>query len=149
LACRTGPYFETLLSTRRHHLEKEIQKIREAPTGIAAMDEMVAMQARMNPGIWAIARAFDAVRRTDEAAEQGWQDRLKNRYQGGVQIVARLYQDGKLKPGISQEEADLLWNITSLRTWEDLVLVRGWTAGQYQDRVTRLLRNALTNVSSM
>src|SRR5262249_506439 len=63
-------------------MENEIRKVREAPTGVAAMCEMVSLQARMNPGIWAIARAVDAVRRTDEAAEQSWQDRLKHRLQG-------------------------------------------------------------------
>jgi hypothetical protein len=26
----------------------------------------------MNPGIWAAARAMDAVRRTDKAVERGW-----------------------------------------------------------------------------
>jgi AcrR family transcriptional regulator len=127
-------------------LENEIRRIREAATGVAAMSELVALQARMNPGIWAIARALDAVRRTDEAAERGWQDRLNHRLQGCRQIVARLHQEAALKHGISQEEAaDLLWNLTSLRTWEDLVLVRGWTAAQYEERLTRLLCDALTN----
>jgi AcrR family transcriptional regulator len=127
-------------------MEAEIRKIREAPTGVAAMSAMVALQARMNPGIWAIARALDAVRRTDEAAEQGWQDRLNHRLQGCRQIVARMQQEGTLKSGIGQDDAaDLLWNITSLRTWEDLVLTRGWTAAQYEERITRLLCDAITN----
>jgi AcrR family transcriptional regulator len=127
-------------------LENEIRKIAAARTGVAAMGEMVSLQARMNPGIWAIARALDAVRRADEAAEQGWQDRLKHRLSGCRQIVARLHQERTLKPGISQEEAtDLLWSMTSLRTWEDLVLERGWRAAQYEERVTRLLCDSLTN----
>jgi AcrR family transcriptional regulator len=143
---------DLMLALVRHADEKrgmqnEIRRIAEAPTGVAAMAEMVALQARMNPGIWAIARALDAVRRTDEDAERGWQDRLKHRLWGCGQIAARLQQDGTLKQGISQEEAaDLLWNITSLHTWEDLVLMRGWTAAQYEQRVTRLLRGVLTNV---
>jgi len=127
-------------------MEAEIRKIREAPTGVAAMSAMVALQARMNPRIWAIARALDAVRRTDEAAEQGWQDRLNHRLQGCRQIVARMQQEGTLKSAIGQDEAaDLLWNITSLRTWEDLVLTRGWTAAQYEERITSLLCDAITN----
>jgi AcrR family transcriptional regulator len=130
-------------------LDSEIRKVAEAPTGIAAMGEMVSLQARLNPGIWAIARALEAVRRTDKDAERGWQDRLKHRLWGCGQIVARLSRDGTLKPGISQEEAaDWLWNITSLRTWEDLVLERGWTAAQYEERVTRLLCDALTNTNA-
>jgi hypothetical protein len=46
-----------------------------------------------------------------------------------------------------EEAADLLYVITSLRMWEDLVLVRGWTAGEYQERVTRLLLEGLTAAS--
>jgi AcrR family transcriptional regulator len=136
-------------SDEKRGLEDEIRKIAEAPTGIAAMAEMVALQARTNPKIWAIARALDAVRRTDKDAEQGWQDRLQHRLLGCGQIVERLHRDGTLKEDISQEAAtDLLWNITSLRTWEDLVLERGWTAKQYEQRVSRLLSDALTNTGS-
>jgi AcrR family transcriptional regulator len=142
---------DLMLAVVRHADEKrglaaEIRKVSEAPTGVAAMCEMVSVQARMNPGIWAIARAVDAVRRTDAAAERSWQDRLSHRLQGCRQIVARMHQEGVLRPGISQETAtDLLWSITSLRTWEDLVLERGWTAAQYEEGVTQLLRDALTN----
>jgi AcrR family transcriptional regulator len=142
---------DLMLAVVRHADEKrglaaEIRKVSEAPTGVAAMCEMVSVQARMNPGIWAIARAVDAVRRTDAAAERSWQDRLSHRLEGCRQIVARMHQEGALRPGISQETAtDLLWSITSLRTWEDLVLERGWTAAQYEEGVTQLLRDALTN----
>ena len=41
--------------------------------------------------------------------------------------------------------ADLLWTITALRMWEDLVLQRGWTAEQHQEHVYRLLFDALIN----
>ena len=41
--------------------------------------------------------------------------------------------------------ADLLWAFTSLRTWEDLVLVRGWTAAQYEERLFATLLRLLTN----
>jgi hypothetical protein len=102
----------------------------------------------MNPGIWAIARALDSVRRIDEAAEQGWQDRLRHRLFGCGQIVEWMQREKSLKPGVSLEEArDILWSITSLRTWEDLVLERGWTAKQYEERITRILRSALTRPS--
>ena len=129
-------------------MEDEIRKIREAPTGVEAMCEMVSLQARMNPGIWAIAHALDAMRRTDEAAEHGWQDRLKHRLVGCGQIVEWMQREKSLKPGVSLEEArDILWSITSLRVWEDLVLERRWTAKQYEERITRLLRTALTRSS--
>jgi hypothetical protein len=40
--------------------------------------------------------------------------------------------------------ADLLWSLTSLRRWEDLVLERAWSAKQYERYVTALCMEALT-----
>ena len=126
-------------------LAKEIEKITTAPTGLAALRQMVSIQARTNPGVWAIARAMDAVRRTDEAVERSWQDRLISRLDGCRAIVARLVRDGVLQKELEANiAADILWSVTSLRTWEDLVLQRGWTAAQYEERIYRLLLSTLT-----
>jgi AcrR family transcriptional regulator len=127
-------------------IPKEIRKVIDALSGLAALREMVSLQARMNPGVWAVARALDAVRRTDKAVERSWQDRLQARLEGCRAIVSRLSEDGVLRTELDQgAAADLLWTITSLRTWEDLVLQRGWTAAQYEDRINRLLLAALTS----
>ena len=63
----------------KRDLAGEIRRIEQAPTAREALREMAALQARMNPGVWAVARAVDAVRRTDRAAERSWQDRLQHR----------------------------------------------------------------------
>jgi len=129
----------------RRGLEDEIRKVREAPTALAAIREMVALQPRMNPDIWAVARAFDAIRRNDDAAERAWQDRLAYRLEGCKALVGRIKDEGKLRPGLdASNAADLLWSITSLRVWEDLVLLRGWNARQYQKRITALVLSSLT-----
>ena len=127
-------------------LPEKLRKIAEAPSGMAAAREMVALQASDNPGLWPIARVFDAVRRSDPAVERSWQDRLQNRLEGCRAIVARLQEEEALRPDIDPvSAADLLWTITSLRMWEDLVVQRGWSAEQYQEHVNRLLREALVN----
>jgi AcrR family transcriptional regulator len=126
-------------------LEAEIRKIREAPSGIEAMRRMVSLQARTNPEIWAPARTLDAVRRTDAAAERSWQDRLQHRLGGCREIMRRVEQDGHLRPGLDVDAAaDLLWTITSLRMWEDLVLQRRWSAKRYEEHVFGLLLRSLT-----
>ena len=56
-----------------------------------------------------VARAVDAVRRTDPDAEKGWQDRLKNRLAGCRQIVARMHNEGTLKPGLDPAAAAEDW----------------------------------------
>jgi AcrR family transcriptional regulator len=129
-------------------LAEEIRKIERAPTGAAQLRAMASLQARSNPAIWAQARAFEAVRRTDKAAERSWRDRFQHRLEGCRAIIARLQQEGTLRPGLDPATAaDLLWNITSLRTWEDLVLDRKWSARKYENRVTELLLLALTKPS--
>ena len=129
----------------QRNLAKEIQKIRDAPSGAAALREMAALQARMNPSIWAAARAVDAVRRLDPAAERSWQDRLEHRLAGAREIISRLQAENNLRSNLDPDAAaDLLWTITSLRMWEDLVLQRGWSAARYEERITELLLISLT-----
>jgi AcrR family transcriptional regulator len=126
-------------------LAQEQQKIADAPDGIAALRELASLQARMNPGIWPIAQLVDAVRRTDADAERAWQDRLESRLKGCRKLVSRLQKEQKLRPDLdASAAADILWTMTSLRAWEDLVLSRGWTARQYEQRITALLIRALT-----
>jgi AcrR family transcriptional regulator len=121
-----------------------IRRVEGAPSGIAALQELARMQASMNPAIWPIARLIDAVRRRDNAAERSWKDRLARRLEGCRGIVDRLAGEGSLRRGVNRRvAADLLWTLTSLRTWEDLVLIRGWTAAEYADRLTDLLMRTL------
>lgn len=138
-----------LIALVRHLDEKrgipeEVRKMEQAPTGLDAVRMMVSLQARLNPTLWAPARAVEAVRRHDPAAERSWQDRLQNRLNGCRAIVNRMAKEGTLKPALNPTlAADLLWTLTSLRTWEDLVLERGWTAAEYEKRVTELVLDAL------
>lgn len=132
----------------RRGLATQVARVTGAPSGVNAVEEMVVLQARMNPGIWAVAAALDAVRRVDSDAEQAWQDRLENRLNGCRGIVERLAQEGTLNPDLDVETGtDLLWTLTSLGTWEDLVLERGWSALRYRRTVTRLLFASLTTES--
>ncbi len=130
----------------RRGLPEAIRGIEEAGSGPDAVRAMVDLQARMNPGIWPVALALEEARRGDEAAERAWQDRLDARLGGCRAIAARLAREGTLRAGLTEEvAADLLWTLTSLRTWEDLVLQRGWSAGRYRKAVTRTALLAVTN----
>ena len=76
---------------------------------------------------------------------RGERRRLQHRLDGCRAIVDRLRQEGALRPGLDPAAAaDLLWTMTSLRTWEDLVLRRGWTAGEYETRIGESLLASLT-----
>lgn len=127
----------------------DLQRVMNAPTGIQMIEEMVSLQTRRNPEVWAVARAVDAVRRTDAAAARAWQDRLQSRLAGCRAVVSRLEAEGSLRPGLAPSiAADLLWTMMSLRMWEDLVLEREWSPEQYQGYVTNVLIGALTSSRS-
>jgi AcrR family transcriptional regulator len=130
-------------------LPAEIQRMMNTQTGMGMIEAFVSMQARGNPAVWAVARAIDAVRRTDAAAERAWQSRLKSRLDGCRVIVSRLETEGRLRAGLDPSiAADLLWTMTSLRMWEDLVLEREWSPEQYQGYLTNVLIGALTSSRS-
>ena len=130
-------------------LPAEIQRMMNTKTGMGMIDAFVSMQARGNPAVWAVARAIDAVRRTDAAAARAWQSRLKSRLEGCRAIVSRLKAEGSLRPELDPSiAADLLWTMTSLRMWEDLVLEREWSPEQYQGYLTNVLIGALTSSRS-
>jgi AcrR family transcriptional regulator len=122
------------------------EAIRSAPSGIDALKAMAVAQAQSNPDIWPLARACEAIRRSDEAMESAWQNRLQDRHAGCKAIVKRLAKEGSLRHGISIEIAtDILWTITSLRTWEDLILERRWKRSEYREHVSEVLMRVLTS----
>jgi hypothetical protein len=58
--------------------------------------------------------------------------------------IEALHRDGMLAPEWSYDEAvDLMWTMLSIRTWEQLTIERGWSTGQYVDRMQKLLKRAL------
>jgi AcrR family transcriptional regulator len=132
----------------RQGIPEAVRRILDAPDAVTAVREMVAVQARLNPTIWPIARALDAVRREDDAAERSWQDRLAYRLDGCRAIVARLADERVLRAEMDQAvAADLLWTLTSLRLWEDLVLLRRWSVERYREHVSTMVLRTLTDRS--
>ena len=129
---------------RKRGLDLEVQHIHDAPTGVEGMRRMVSLQARSNPIIWPVARILDGARRSDAEAERSWQDRLQDRLIGCRQIMRKVQEDGDLVPEIPVDcAADMLWTLTSLRMWEDLVVLRKWPPKKYEEYVFELLRRAL------
>jgi hypothetical protein len=61
-----------------------------------------------------------------------------------VAVVSRLADEGLLRPEWDvPAAARLLWSVTSLRAWEELVIDRGWSTRTWVKHSTRLLEHAL------
>ncbi|KRA66288.1 hypothetical protein ASD79_03130 [Caulobacter sp. Root655] len=123
---------------------REQAKIRDAPTGTDALLAIVDRQARLNPDFKPLADTFELLRRQDPAVEQAWRDRQGDRLEGCRVVVARLAAEGRLRPGLDPAAAaDLVWTLTSVSAWDDLVTGRGWTAAEYRERMSALLLAAM------
>jgi AcrR family transcriptional regulator len=130
----------------RRGLVEELAKIRDAPTGVDALLAIVDLQARLNPGYKPIVDAFEVLRRQDPAAEKAWRDRLDHRLAGARVVAERIAAEGRLRPGLAHAvAADLIWTLTSMATWDDLVARRGWTACEYREHLSALLVSSLVS----
>jgi AcrR family transcriptional regulator len=119
---------------------QEQAKIRDAPTGVDALLAIVDRQVRLGPDFKPLADAFELLRRQDPAVEQAWRDRQGDRLEGCRFVARRLAAEGRLRPGLDPAvAADLIWTLTSVTTWDDLVTRRGWTASDYHERLSALL----------
>ena len=128
---------------------EELVKIRNAPSGVDALLALVDLQARLNPSYKPLFDAFEILRRQDAAAESAWQDRLDHRLAGCRAIVARLADEDCLPEGLDHSlAADLIWTMTSVATWDDLVARRGWSAAAYSRQVSALLLSSVTRRTS-
>jgi AcrR family transcriptional regulator len=105
-----------------------------APSARAALTAMVARLAGDYPRLRPVARLLDG--------QAGWQG---SRLAACRLIAERFRGEGALSRHLSLEAAaDLLWTLTSLAVWEDLMTGRGWTAERYRSHVAYLAVSAVT-----
>ena len=128
----------------RFHFSEEYAKVERAPNGIAVLEAMVDMVARICRLIKPIAYALDILRNKDDAVEKARQKQVDGRIAACEAVAARLAAEGLLRRDITvKAAADTLWLMTSFHTWDDLVNTRKWTTTQYQDFLKHALITAL------
>lgn len=121
-----------------------LRPVREAKTALEALDAGVAAYAAIEPQIYDVASVIYSARRSDEAAEAGWQDRMAFRRENIRQGMERLQREGLLAEGWTVDEAaDFAWALLSVHTYEYLVVERRWPIDQFVRRLQTTLRNIL------
>ena len=145
-----GSKSELLLALVGHVNERigvprELERYRQAPTALAALEAAVAMQSRMEARVYEISRVLYSVRREEPAAEAAWQDVVRGRHAEASRLARRLQEEGVLAEGwAAKDAADLIWALLSVHIHEYLVVERGWTEKHFADAISRLLRRGLT-----
>ncbi|MGH9891146.1 MAG: TetR/AcrR family transcriptional regulator [bacterium] len=116
----------------------------EAPTAEEALRRLMHLHSVLMPKIDSVARVLEAAQDQGEALAAAWRDRMANRKQAHLAIVRRNAEEGRLSEGWTVEAAaDLLDTLTKPGPWRELIQESGWTADQYEDRITQLLGASL------
>ncbi|MGH2357474.1 MAG: TetR/AcrR family transcriptional regulator, partial [Candidatus Limnocylindria bacterium] len=77
---------------------------------------------------------------TDPELKALWEEMEAWRLDGQGRFVGLLAEQGRLRPGLSFEDArDVVWTLCSLAVHDLLVVHRGWSAERYQDWLSAAL----------
>lgn len=112
---------------------------RSAPSGTERLDAFIEAWGAYIPEIYGVARALLAMRDTDDAAAEAWDQRMQDMREGCEAAIEALHRDGMLSSDQSPEQAtDILWTMLSVRNWEQLTVDCGWPQQQYVDTLKAL-----------
>jgi AcrR family transcriptional regulator len=140
---------ELLVATARYldevkNVDQRLVASRTASTGVERLDAFIEAWGNYIPEIYGIAKAFLAMKDTDEAAEIAWSDRMRAVREGCEAAVKALKKDGELSPDYSAKTAsDFLWTMLSVRNWEHLTIDCGWSQKKYVETMKRLAEQSL------
>ncbi len=137
---------ELLVATVRYNDEmigvpQALRPGRQTKTALEALDAGIDAYGAIEPQIYDVASVAYSARRSDEAAEAAWQDRMAFRRGNIRQVMERLSEEGFLDEDWSVDEAtDLAWALASVHIYEYLVVERGWTVEQLVARLKQVMR---------
>lgn len=140
---------ELLVAMAQHNDEmldvpEFIRQVNESDTALEALYKGVQAYGAIEPQIFDSASVVYSARRSDEAAEAAWQDRMGFRRENARRIIARVSEEGLLAEGWTVDEAtDFAWGLLSIHTYENLVVERGWSIEQFVDRLHSMLVKVL------
>lgn len=128
-------------------LNERLQRYRAATSGIEILEAYIEFWGNYIPEIYGIAKALLAVRETDEAAAEAWNDRMNAVRSGCRKTIEALQRDEMLDAGWSPDEAtDFFWTILSVHNWENLTIKCGWSASRYIDSMQMLIKRTLCKI---
>jgi AcrR family transcriptional regulator len=125
-------------------LEARLEKVGAAPGALEKLEAYVGFWAGYLPEIHGLARALYSTREVDEASAAAWEECMGAHRAACAAIVGELEVAGMLAPGWSVETAaQMLFAVLSFSAWEQLVVVQGWSDGEYTARMMMVLRGGM------
>ncbi len=122
-------------------VEDRLVPSRTAQSGIERLDAFIEAWGTYIPEIYGIAKALLAMRDTDEAAAEAWDERMQDMREGCEAAINALNRDKMLSLDHSPNQAtDILWTMLSVRNWEQLTIECGWPQEKYIETLKSLAR---------
>jgi AcrR family transcriptional regulator len=140
---------ELLVATTRHvdavkDVDGRLARSRSASSGIERLHAFIEAWVGYIPEIHGLSVALRAMRASDEAAADAWDDRMQAVRHGCAAAVRAIAEDGDLNPKLTEQTAtDLLWTLLSVENWERLVRECGWSQTAYEQAVKNLAEQSL------
>jgi AcrR family transcriptional regulator len=131
-----------LAAMARHHdvasrFAERVAVARELPP-VEGLAELLRAWWGYVPEILPVARALEAAEITGEEGGAAWRDRMGSLWEVFHSAVERVEKDGRLADGWTvQTAADWVWARSHLEGWQHLVVERGWSPEDYEERVMR------------
>lgn len=125
-------------------LMEHFASVGQEPDPVKALDLTVKLVSTYEPKIHDLALASDAARLTDKAVGAAWDDRMASRRWFFGQLVERLANAGALRTGVTKQQAvDVIFSLTAVRYYDDLVLQSGWPAKRWVAVTQSLIHSAI------
>jgi AcrR family transcriptional regulator len=114
-------------------LPRLLERVRSETSGTAMLRAFLDAVVAVEPQVYPSSRLVYAARLDDPVAAELWEWRLRSRHEGMRRVMERLASDGRLRRGVSIEEAtDVAWAIASPHQYEYLVIAQRWDMVRYR-----------------
>lgn len=124
----------------QERLSDLLEPVFSAPSGLEALVRLVDAHATFEGRIAAIADVAESARRTAPEMDALVGERMAIRHRAIREIVARVRDEGRLRPGWTIDDAaGLVWTLLSPAGYRLLVHERGWSARRWSTRTKQLL----------
>jgi len=128
-------------------IDQRLAASRSASTGLERLDAFIEAWGNYIPKIYGMAKAFFAMKDSDEAAATAWDDRMQAVRHGCKAAIDALKADGALSSEYTPKQAtDILWTLLSVRNWEHLTLDCEWSQKRYIETTKQIARAVLVAV---
>ena len=110
----------------------ERHPVTDEMTALDALDATVAVDVEVASKVWRIHEALTTARRQHPEVEDTLRPREEERYGELLAVGRRLKREGELPRKITAGTfADMLWGLTGVGTYKNLVIERGWSLDRY------------------